>query len=72
MMVSVEVCRDMLENESVEVLNKKKEDLIKFIDDYENNRLSSLAFMIEPSPQVKYEMYKEYLKEVEKLINEKR
>ncbi len=64
MMISPEGYRKELENLTPEELYERKKGLEKFINDYENNNLPQQDYLVKPSPQTRYGLYKEYLNEV--------
>lgn len=64
MMISPEGYRKELENLTPEELYERKKGLEKFINDYENNNLPQQDYLVKPSPQTRYGLYKEYLDEV--------
>ena len=43
---------------------RRYDELEKFINDYENNNLPQQDYLVKPSPQTRYGLYKEYLNEV--------
>jgi hypothetical protein len=49
-------------------LLEKREELLEKIYTFENGKIDEEEYMIKPSPDVKYQMYLEYLGELSKLI----
>ncbi len=71
MMISPGAYREIHKDDSLEELQKEREELIDFMTRYENHELSEEAYMIHPSPSVMYSCYKEYFRELMKLIEDK-
>ena len=58
------------EGKSYKELLKMRDELLKGIYAFEKGKISPRAWMIKPSPEVKYQMNLEYLSELCKLIAE--
>lgn len=72
MMIDPKGYRKENENLTIKELYEKKQDLEKFINDYENNNLPQQDYLIKPSPKTRYDLSKEYLIEIEDLIQIKK
>ena len=68
MMISPESYVDELKDKSYKDLLKKREELLEKIYIFENGKIDEKEIMLKPSPDVKYQMYLEYLGELCKLI----
>ena len=53
-----------LENSTCEEIYEKKKSIEKFINDYENNNIPREDYLVKPSPQTKYKMFKDCLIEI--------
>lgn len=71
MMIDPKGYRKENENSTIKELYEKKQALKKFINDYENNNLSQQDYIVKPSPKTRYDLSKEYLIEIEDLIQVK-
>lgn len=77
MMVSSSFYREKNENKSLKELIVEKNNLIDFINEYEQNKILSETpkfmedDMVKPSPRTRYRMNLDYLKEIVDLIKEK-
>lgn len=75
MMISPEMYIEQLKDAEYLELIEERNDLIEFIKDYEKKETvgdrSGDDWLVNPSPDVRYQMYLEYLGELCKLMQEK-
>jgi len=57
--------REELKKLSEEELNNRRIAIVEYISNYENNKIPQEEYYVKPSPQTKYKLYKEYLKEIQ-------
>ena len=71
MMVSPGYMKSEYKKMTYEELIKERDNLISFIKDFENGKISEENYMICPGPDVVYQMNHEYLAELTPLIAER-
>jgi predicted acetyltransferase len=67
MMMSPEVYREEIKKYTKEELLNEKNKLESFINNYNNDTLTEEEKNYKPSPEAMVNVYKEYLKEIEKI-----
>ena len=70
-MISPMHYRSLIEDYSLDQLQKERDGLIEEIKRFEDNKNPEDEYQIAPSPRVKYQCNNEYLIEVVQLINQK-
>ena len=71
MMISPDLYRDEKQTKTYEELIKEKDKLVKYIRDFEINKIPMDDYLMNPSPEVIYQCNLEYLSELCILIKEK-
>ncbi|MBQ8472558.1 MAG: hypothetical protein IJ501_03545 [Bacilli bacterium] len=71
MMISPDLYRDEKQTKTYEELIKEKDKLVKYIRDFEINKIPMDDYLMNPSPEVLYKCNLEYLSELCILIKEK-
>lgn len=67
MMMSPELYSEEIKKYTKEELMKEKEKFEKYINDFNNNKLTNEQKNYKPSPETVVRIYKEYLNEIDKL-----
>ena len=68
MMVSPNFYREECSSLSLDKLKLKRDELLKDIKNYEDNKIPEDEMFVKPSPETRYKMNNEYLKEILELI----
>ena len=71
MMISPDTYRKEFESASLKKLQRERAELIRFMKKYESHALPEDDYYIDPSPEVRYSCYKDYLFVLFELIEEK-
>lgn len=61
MMISPETYIDRLKDVTYEELIEKRDELLGFVTDFENQRIPDGKWAVDPSPEVAYQVYLQYL-----------